>query len=284
MIYSVSSYSFERLFISKEYRQLADCLQPAKKMGYDAVEIVDLSSPDGSSRLAYAQSIKEQCGSLGLAVSNYSFELDLLTGSGGDIEKEIQKAKDEIEIAVALGAASVRHDVTWGYADRAHGGSQQDFIDLLPELAASVREIASYAEKKGIKTMTENHGYFMQESSRLEMLYKAVDHENFGLLADLGNFLCVDEDPISAINRLLPYIRYVHAKDFFYTDGGNNYIATRAGRKIQGAVLGQGAVPVQSCIELLKSHGYNGSIAVEYEGEEPVIAALERSLDYLKSL
>ena len=75
--------------------------------------------------------------------------------------------------------------------------------------------------------MTENHGFFSQDSCRVEKLYTAVNHPNFGLLCDIGNFVCADEDPAKAVARVAPYTRYVHAKDFicksFYSDdpGGN---------------------------------------------------------------
>ena len=62
--------------------------------------------------------------------------------------------------------------------------------------------------------MVENHGFYVQDSERVEKLYAAVDNKNFGLLTDMGNFLCADEDPASAFARVAPYAYYVHAKDF----------------------------------------------------------------------
>ena len=38
--------------------------------------------------------------------------------------------------------------------------------------------------------MVENHGYFAQDSDRVEKLINAVDHPNFGLLLD-GATSCV---------------------------------------------------------------------------------------------
>ena len=53
----------------------------------------------------------------------------------------------------------------------------------------------------------------------MEKLVNMVAHENFGLLNDMGNFLCADEDPAEAIGRVAPYAFYVHAKDFLLKSG-----------------------------------------------------------------
>ena len=54
----------------------------------------------------------------------------------------------------------------------------------------------------------------MQESRRVEKLIQTVKHPNFGLTIDMGNFLCVNEDPISAVKRVAKYAQMAHVKDF----------------------------------------------------------------------
>lgn len=67
------------------------------------------------------------------------------------------------------------------------------------------RAVTEYAQQFGIKTMIENHGYFCQDSDRVEKLINQVNHSNFGLLLDMGNFVCVDEEPEKAIGKLMPH-------------------------------------------------------------------------------
>ena len=67
--------------------------------------------------------------------------------------------------------------------------------------------------------MVENHGFFCQDSDRVELLVNKVAHKNFGLLVDMGNFLCVDEDPAVAVGRCAPYAFNVHVKDFIKKSG-----------------------------------------------------------------
>lgn len=153
-----------------------------------------------------------------VAVLLLAIGADFLNGSDGDQEKEIQRVKDYVDIAALLGAPRMRHDITAGYK----GENYRSYESLIPTLAQAVREVADYAASKGVMTMTENHGFFSQDSDRVEKLYMAVDHPNFGLLCDLGNFLCADENPAEAVARIAPYTRYVHGKDFivkpFYSE------------------------------------------------------------------
>jgi sugar phosphate isomerase/epimerase len=108
--------------------------------------------------------------------------------------------------------------------------------------------------------MVENHGFFCQDSERVEKLINTVDHKNFGALIDMGNFLCADEDPAKAVGRLLPYVFHVHAKDFhtkqgICTDPGEGWFQSRGGNFLRGAIIGHGDVPVVQCMRLLNAIG-----------------------------
>ena len=89
---------------------------------------------------------------------------------------------DYAQIAEILGVPGMRHDASSGWpAD--HVGPQS-FAAALPRLAEGCRAVTGYAQAKGIKTMVENHGFFCQESQRVEQLVTAVEHANFGVLVD----------------------------------------------------------------------------------------------------
>ena len=147
----------------------------------------------------------------------------------------------------------MRHDAAIGYAR--NSGDFCPFDTMLPRLTKACKEITEYAAQFGIRTMVENHGFYVQDSERVEKLYAAVDNKNFGLLTDMGNFLCADEDPASAFARVAPYAYYVHAKDF---------------------------IPIKQCKYQLKRAGYDDCISIEFEGMEPVFDALRIGLANLK--
>jgi sugar phosphate isomerase/epimerase len=100
-----------------------------------------------------------------------------------------------------------------------------------------------------------------------------------------GNFLCVDEDPITAVSRVAPYAFHAHVKDFRYVKEGEccGSILTRGANRIVGTVTGEGVVPVKQCLAILKRAGYDGYVSVEYEGIEDCIAGLTRAVANVKS-
>lgn len=281
MKFSVSSYSFSRLMNDGGMTQL-DCVEKAKELGFDAIEFVDILPHDGTDKADYADKLKAACDAAGLFVSNYTIHADLLKG---DLDEEVARVCKEIDLGKRLGATSVRHDACWGYPEGTRGF--HGFEDALPRLAEGCRRITEYAETLGIRTMIENHGFFCQESQRVEKLVNAVAHPNFGLLCDMGNFLCADEAPEQALGRVAPYAFYVHAKDFLWKDGngfdpGEGFFRTRAGHYLRGTVVGHGVVPVKQCLDILKANGYEGNIAIEFEGHEMPLEAIATGLNNLK--
>lgn len=275
---SVSSYSFDRLMASGAMTQL-DCIFKAKEIGFDAIEFVDIYAPDGMTKEDYAKMLGEECKKENLPISSFTFSADFLTGSDGNTQEEIERVKKMVDIAEILGAKLIRHD--------AARGDGRPFDVVLPILADSCREVTVYAQTKGIRTTVENHGYFCQDSDRVEKLFLSVAHPNFGLLTDMGNFLCADEAPEKAFGRVAPYAFYVHAKDFHVKSAmqpnpGKGFFPSRSGNYLRGAIIGHGNVPVMHCIKALKKANYDGYLAIEFEGMENPIEALTISLDNLK--
>lgn len=274
---SASTYSFQRLLDNGTYTRLS-LISKVKEIGFDAIEFVEIAAPEGVSDMEYAAQLRTECERVGLEISNFTFGAEFI--SCESLDAEIARIKGQINIAEALGAKSVRHDATFN-----PGG--KSFEACLPILADACREITEYAAAKGIRTMVENHGYFCQDSLRVERLACAVNHPNFGLLCDMGNFLCADEDPAKAFGIVAPLAFYVHAKDFHVkpaegTDPGEGFFRSRSGNYLRGSVIGHGNVPIKACLYALKRVDYTGMIAIEFEGMEDNITAMRIGLENLR--
>ncbi|HOZ49298.1 MAG TPA: sugar phosphate isomerase/epimerase family protein [Candidatus Hydrogenedentes bacterium] len=269
----VSSYSFSRLVREGVLSQL-DVIAKAKEMDFDVIEFSTFALPEGETPLSFAPRVKAECDRVGIAVANYTIGADFINGSDGNIEAEIERLKDEVRVAQILGAPGMRHDATRGFAPD-HIGAKS-FDAALPRLVEGCRAVTEFAAELGIKTMVENHGFFCQDSERVEKLACGVAHPNFGVLIDMGNFCCADEDPAQAVGRLMPYAFHVHAKDFHLKPGvgpfpGDGWFRSRAGNYLRGAIIGHGDVPITQCLRVMKSAGFDGVLSIEFEGiEEPL--------------
>lgn len=281
---SVSTYSFHKMLESGEITQFG-CIAKAKEIGFEGIEFVDIIPHDGSGVMEYAKKLGAECARVGLVITNYTTGADFLNGCEGNLEAEIERVKGQIDIAEALGATSVRHDATRGYDKGVKDFAGFDVV--LPIIAEGCRKVTEYAKAKGIKTMVENHGLFSQDSTRVEKLVNTVANKNFGWLCDMGNFLCVDESSVTAIGRGAPYAFYVHAKDFIVKSGmepnpGAGFFRSRGGNYLRGTIVGHGNVPVVQCLSALKLAGYDGFVAIEFEGMEDTIPAITIGFENLK--
>ncbi len=285
MKFSVSSYSYDKLL--KNGASIFDIIRLASEEGFDGIEFTDIIPPSGVSREDYAEKIREECEKYSLEPVCYAVSADFLYGSDGEIEKEIDRIKSQVDTARVLGVKLLRHDAAAGYknGDRGYKG----FRDALPLIVKGCSEVTTYAEKFGIKTMIENHGVFCQESLRVEQIINNAASDNFGLLLDIGNFLCADEDPAVAVGRLAPYAFHVHAKDFHIKSGNAPFFAdgffkTRGGNYLRGAILGHGDAPVYQCLSTIIENGYDGFITIEFEGLEDPETGVKLGLSSLKKI
>ena len=280
----VSSYSFSRLVGSGQMTQL-DVVAKTKAMGFDFIEFSGLSLPAGETLETFAPKVREACEAAGLPIVNYTIGADLINGSNGDWKAEVERLKGELKIAKALGVKGMRHDATRGFP-ATHVGPR-GFDVALPLLVRGCRAVTEYAADLGIRTMVENHGFFCQDSERVEKLANGVNHPNFGLLVDVGNFLCADEPSLLAVGRVAPYALHVHAKDFHVKaaslpDPGKGWFRSRGGSFLRGSIIGHGEVPVQACLGILKRAGYDGTLSIEFEGMENPVDGIAISLENLR--
>ena len=177
----VSSYSYSRLYKDGGF-SLFDAVKHAKAVGFDVIEFSGLAGKKGDELLGFAAEIKKACDAAQIEVGNYTIGADLLNGSGGDLDKEIERLKGEVDVAVVLGSKGMRHDAAWGYTDGRK--TSRGFEDALPRLVKGCAAVTEYAASKGVVTMVENHGQFVQDSERMEYLINSVANPNFGALLD----------------------------------------------------------------------------------------------------
>ena len=271
----VSSYSFSQYVSAGKLNQVT-VLDQAKELGFDGIEY----ATDKKTIESHIPAIVEKSRDLDLPIVCYLTSADFVNR---DFEAEVARVCEEVDTAAALGTKLMRHDTTWAFPKGA------TFEDILPIIADGCRRVTEYAKTRGIRTMVENHGLLVQDSARVVALYRAIGSDNFSLLADMGNFMCADENSAVALGNVLPYAAHIHAKDFIFKSGdgenpGEGFFGTRAGNYLRGTIVGHGVVPVAQCLKLIKRAGYEGWLSLEFEGMEDCITGCRVGLANLRRL
>jgi len=260
-----------------------DAIKKTKELGADGVEFVlDDNTPDGLSLSEYAIKLTEYAHEIGLETPIYTTGANFLAP---DLKAEIARLKKHIDAASDAGIKLLRHDIAWGFPDDYKG--VETFEAILPIVAPAIREVAEYAESKGVMTCSENHGRLVQDSDRMLRIFTEVNHPNYRYLCDIGNFGGVDEDCAVAVSKLTQFIVHVHAKDSFVRSGmlpdpGYGWNKSRAGNYRRATIYGQGNQPSLQCLQIIADSGYDGFVSVEYEGIEDCLLGIEQSFINLK--
>lgn len=282
---SVSSYSFAQ-YLKKGKMTLLETIDAAAEIGFSGIEFIDLPKElSKAEKLELAAALRERAAQKGIAMVAYTVGADLWQPDPAAREAELERLCDQVDVAVALGAPVMRHDLV-RKLDRT--GAGRSFLGMMPTLAENVRVIADYAARCGVKTCSENHGFVAQDSYRMEQFMTLVAHDNYGMLVDMGNFLCVDEDPATAVSRVANFAVHAHAKDMLIcppsTDGGKGIIVTRGAMGLKPTAIGRGSVPVARCLKILQRAGYDGWVSLEYEGRADCLAAIRDSFRRLSEM
>ena len=60
--------------------------------------------------------------------------------------------------------------------------------------------------------------------------------------------------------------------------------AARFGRKLEACPLGEGGVDLRACLDALKKAGFDGVVALEYEGAEAETTGVPKSVAHMKKV
>jgi len=279
----VSTYSLSRAIKAGDM-DVFGVIQWIADNGGQHVEIVPIGfTLDDNPELVDA--IVKKAADAGIEISNYAIGANFAVGDEEQLQQEIARVKKQVDIANRLGVKRMRHDVASRPIPET---SVAQFDADFDRLVRACAEIADYASQYGIVTSVENHGFFIQASERVHRLINAVNRPNFRHTVDVGNFLCVDENPVSAVRKSLPYASMIHLKDFYvrpsYRNPGDGWFRTAGQNYLRGAIVGQGDIDIPEIIRLIKASGYDGYISIEFEGKEDCVWGTKTALDNAKRI
>lgn len=282
----LSTYSLIKKMRSGEM-DVIDVLHWVKNNGGEHVELVpyEFTIVDNYN---LATEIRDVAAKIGLELSAYSMPANFIHDTEEAFFEEVERLKKHIDVIHLMGIKVLRHDVTLFTLPNEHMTIHY-FNKHFSQIVKGSQLVADYANQLGITTTIENHGFNVQSSDRVQSVIHAVNRENFKTTLDIGNFLCIDEEPLVGVMKNISYAERVHFKDFYFrpyfaNPGGGEWFRTVQNNYIRGAILGHGDINIREIIKIIKGSGYDGYLTVEFEGMEDCELGSKIGMDNLRRL
>ena len=247
-----------------------DITAAARDLNYDGIEIRgvgnEIYAPKAKPFLAANISkTQENLKKQGLTINCLTSGCLL---NDANTEKNIDEAKDYIDLAATIGVPYVR---VLGDTNPQPGEISIDFV------LENLKKVVAYASSKNVIVLMETNGVFA-DSKAMAALMKNVGSDSLAVLWDVHHtYRYFNESPEETFALIGKYIKHVHIKDSKIQDG-----------KIVYKMMGYGDVPVCQAAEVLKNGGYNGFISLEWvkrwclELEEPGVV-FAHFINYMKN-
>ena len=254
----------------------------AKEAGIDALEPyphAEFAQPTDEA-VEKAKELKAYAAEKGIKINCFSMGINITTGD--TIAANIERLKGYARVAAAMGSPFLHHTLMPQLVS--NFTSNIKFDEFLSRAVKGITEVYDYAASVGVEAVYEDQGFTFNGGERFERLLNAVDRD-IKVVADLGNIMFVDEDPVDFVGRFAPHIVHVHVKDYIRKsaygndpgkDGG--WYTTRRGDYLRGTIVGHGSIDYVACCKILISAGYTGSFSLEYCGLEEGLSGRIQSM------
>jgi sugar phosphate isomerase/epimerase len=255
---SIAAYSYRQYLAAKPNptMTLDDFIDTAAAMNLDAVEFTQYYFSETSPE--YLAHLKGRCTRLGLDVSGTAVGNKFTLTDPAKLKAEIESVKTWTEHTARLGGKTMRI-----FAGSLEKGDTEE--KARERCVAAIQEACDHAAKFGIFLALENHGGIVTTIEQMLAVVKAVKHDWFGVNLDTGNFH--GADPYGDLTQLAPYAVTVQVK-----------------MEIQPMGMKKQDADLPRLMEMLRTVGYRGYVALEYEAEEEPKAAIPRHVETLKKL
>ncbi|MHC5058059.1 MAG: sugar phosphate isomerase/epimerase family protein [Planctomycetota bacterium] len=198
-----------------------------------------------------------------------------LSGKDGPL-RGVPYVMNSIRWAALIGCQCV--DTTDGMK-QPEGLTDEEAMELMKR---SYGQIIEVAEAHEVTVNIEPHGYFTTKPDMMARMLDFCASPRLRMNMDTGNTFIAGQDPVAFLKRFADRVSHVHIKDV-----SESLAAATRGKKTGIAVshcaLGDGvnATNIRKCLEVLRDHGYDGTLSMECEGQAgPMI---ERSLAWMRA-
>ena len=295
----ISIYSISRKIMSGE-------MSPEKgvewlaETGAEVIEIVPFGI-DIAENKNLAGELTKVAAENGSLIANYSLNANFLMLTKEEYNKEFERVQTHIDAAAKLEIKTMRVDSS-GYRRKPEDNTIGNFMLDLTVITETYEGLCDYAKQYNITILLENHGFHINGSDRVGIILnqmqklKKLKNSNFSHQLDIGNFLCVDENPEIAVKRLISDAQTIHMKDFYIRDEeydpgdatqfdcSGAWFRSQHGAYLRGSILKQGDMRINKIADIIKQSGFAGNIYLEYEGMEDCFYGTKVGFENMKRL
>ncbi len=271
---AICHYSFHRRWNLEKWT-VDRLAEEVKHLGVEGVDfhIGYLGPSTGAPKL-----IKQALSKHGLILSGLSMSNDFNQEDSGQFKFQVETVKEWLAVAAEIEAPVSRifgghipADKRTDEAARATG--RQRILDALTEV---VRE----AEKFGVVLALENHGGLPCTGEEQVDVIETIKSPYLKATIDVGNYMAGGQEGHIATQIAAKHCAYVHFKDYLKVPDAS----MPWGWNIKACIVGEGDVDHRACLEALAAGGYDGFIALEYEGDEDETIGVPKSVEFMKQL
>lgn len=195
-----------------------------------------------------------------------------------DWDEQVANTRKWLDVAVAIKAPICR----------IFGGriAKEDRSDAALRAAAwqrmldGVAAVTREAKARNVVLALENHGGLPCSGQEQVDAIRAVNSPYLRATVDVGNYMNCGQEGVEGVRIAAPYCAYVHLKDFKKVPDAT----APWGWTTAACALGEGAVDLAGCLEVLRLAGYTGFVALEYEGAEDERTAVPRCINVMNRL
>lgn len=264
---SICHYSFHRTWEAEKW----DCLKLAQEvlsMGSEAVDFhVRLL---GDLKRAPAE-IRKALHATGLELSGLSLSNDFNQESAEMFDQQIESVKEGIRLAAEVQAPVSR--IFGGHvSDR---NDKEGLASGFDRIVDGLGQVVLEAQRLGVVLALENHGGLPCSGREQVDVIEQINSPFLKATIDVGNYMACGEEGHEGTRIAAKHVAYVHFKDFSWRPKRQS---------INACTVGVGDVDHARCLEAIREVGFDGYIALEYEGPDDERKGVAESLEYMRGL
>lgn len=214
--------------------------------------------------------VRKQFDDAELAVACISTPYQFTSPDEAERQSNLDELKQCLRMCEQLGAPYVR----------VYGGeipAECEITGVVDFVAEALSDIADFAEQEKLRAriLLQTQGLFSHAKYVTEVMSQ-VWSSRVGVLWDVLEPLRVLEKVENTYDAICDHVKHVHIHDYQFNDERT---------EITPAKLGEGFVPMERIVDLLKSAAYRGYLSVEAEDQEvDPDEMLPECSDFLKNL